>query len=784
LAVCEGGFMELGLQETEEQQLLELSKWQKTKTWLNIRYTTRNARDHFVWRIAAGSTASFGSLSMLAAVLGMPTGLGTAIDIIAFLAINAAAMSLAAVLLSFLLNLMYLPLPRRFTSVWLYVAVETYLILYFAELGILMSIIFSLAFTLSGALAGCLLGFLIKMRIRSGSKAILAFCFACVIAVCFVYMDWPGPAPLPQRESVQHDQIAAGSVAVLDAPNPAEQGKLAFQAFSYGSGKDKHRAIFADEADMLSAAVDASAYITNWSSLKTRFWGFDEHALPLNGRVWMPEGAGPFPIALIVHGNHLMEDFSDGGYGYLGEMLASKGIIAVSVDENFLNYSVWSGIPNNDMKVRAWVLLKHLQQIKQFNESTGNPFTNRVDLERVALIGHSRGGQAVAMAADAERWFKDDKTLNSLKGAAIKSVIAIAPTDKQVDDKSARLTEVNYLTLQGARDADVNNFYGDRQFSRTTFEEQSGKFKAALYIADANHSQFNSEWGRMDERPPGGLFLNRHNLLEADEQRQISKVYVSAFLQATLLGDERYQPLFKDYRTGLAWLPDTMYTNRYEESTFTEITRFDDGKRKTVLKDGGKASASGMKEWQIVSAEDRDGKNKGTKGMELEWGMPGAEYELEIPHSLRTELDDGIAEGNLVFSMANLERDLIVKEEADGKVEVTNDTEMDMELPPLPEIEIELTTSDGESRELELADIMPVSPPAYTAFMSLSWLEERMKEEKYNESNEPVFQTYVLPIEEFGTEEKAIAAQDISRITFRFVNGPGKVMIDDIGFMP
>ena len=65
------------------------------------------------------------------------------------------------------------------------------------------------------------------------------------------------------------------------------------------------------------------------------------------------------------------------------------------------------------MKVRAWVLLKHLQQIKQFNEEEGNPFTDRVDLERVALIGHSRGGQAVAMAADADRWFKEDKTLDS-----------------------------------------------------------------------------------------------------------------------------------------------------------------------------------------------------------------------------------------------------------------------------------------------------------------------------------------------------------------------------------
>jgi dienelactone hydrolase len=776
--------MELDLQNTELQRF-EPSKWEKTKTWLISRYVTRNARDSLVWRTATGSTALFGSLSMVAAVLGMPTGLGTAIDIIIFLAINAAAMSIAGILLSLFFNLMYLPLPRRFTAVWLFVLVETYIILYFAELGIMMSIVVSLAFALVGALAGILLGWLYKMRIRPRSKAVLAFGFACLIAFGYVFVDWPGPAAVPQRESGLNDQLA-DSVASLDMPDPAESGGFSFQAFTYGSGKDKHRAIFAGEAGVKTTAVDASAYITKWSSLKTRFWGFDEHDLPLNGRVWMPEGEGPFPIALIVHGNHLMEDFSDGGYDYLGEMLASKGIIAVSVDENFLNYSVWSGIPNNDMKVRAWLLLKHLQQIKELSDSAGNPFTDRVDLEKVALIGHSRGGQAVAMAADAKRWFKEDKTMNSLKDISIESVIAIAPTDKQVDDKSARLTDVNYLTLQGARDADVNNFYGDRQYSRTTFEEQSDKFKAALYIADANHSQFNSDWGRMDERPPGGLFLNRQDLLEAKEQRQISKVYVSAFLQATLLGDENYKALFKDYRTGLAWLPDTAYMNRYEQSAFTEIARYDDGKRKTVLKDGGTATATGMKEWQIESAEDRDGKNKGTKGIELEWNKAGAKYELEI--SPKTSIEaEGLTEGNLVFSMANLERDLaseVVAVDAAVTSNAADAAEAETGLPPLPAVEIELTTVNGESVELELADIMPVSPPAYTAFMTLSWLEERMKEEKYKEATEPVFQTYVLPIDEFGTEGESISAQEISRITFRFVSESGKVMLDDIGFMP
>lgn len=772
--------MEIEILEAEQlQPPMKTGKWKKIKTWVTERYAMRNERDLFVARIASGSTALFASLAMLAAVLGMPTGFGTGIDILVFLTVNMIAMIAAAKVLSFLYSLMYVPFPRRLLAVWTFASVETYLILYYAELGVFMAVTFSLVFTITGALAGGLMGFLLKMKIRPLGKAAIGLGLAFAAAAAYVGLDWPGPVAVPQREAV-HSISMVGTSSLLDMPSPAEPGPLTYQTFTYGSGKDKHRKIFGDEAGILSQSVDASAYISKWSKLKTGFWGFDQRELPLNGRVWMPQGEGPFPIALIVHGNHLMEDFSDGGYAYLGELLASKGIIAVSVDENFLNYSVWSGIPNNDMKVRAWLLLKHLQQIKQFNEEEGNFFSGQADFDHVAMIGHSRGGQAVAMAADAERWFKEDQSLKGLNGIHIESVVAIAPTDKQVDDKSARLSDVNYLTLQGARDADVNNFYGDRQYSRTTFPEQSDKFKAALYIADANHSQFNSEWGRMDERPPGGLFLNRKELLEADEQRQISKVYVSAFLQATLLGQAGYRPLFEDYRTGLEWLPDTVYTNRYETSAFTEIARYEDGKRKTALKDGGKASTTGMSEWEITYAEDRDGKNKGTKGIELEWEKAGAEYELELsPHKgLKAA---GLQDGNLVFSLAILERDLI-SSDGDEKIPGIGD-EGKSELPPLPEVEIKVTTAEGESSKLLLEDIMPVSPPSYTAFMTISWLEERIKKKKYKESTEPVFQTFTVPLEQFNSDESLIEAEYIRRITFRFTSGPGKVMLDDIGFM-
>ncbi|MHA7962750.1 alpha/beta hydrolase [Paenibacillus sp. CAU 1782] len=765
--------------------------------WLKDRFAKRLDREGFLSRFATGSLALFGAVAMSLQVSGIPTGLGTIPDQLIFLTMAALLGCAACYVLTLLFSMVYLPLPRRLSSLFVLIGAETYLMLHYAEFGWKVSLVLSLSYAVLGLASGFLLGILVKSGLRSWIKLGAAAVTGVLAALLLNAFLWAGPEEWPER----FPKEALLETMELDVADPSQSGQFEVDFFSYGSGSDRHRELFGDDSSYETAPVNASSYIKEWPWLRSLFWGFDQKNLPLNGRVWMPAEEGTYPLALIVHGNHLMEDFSDDGYGYLGELLASKGIIAVSVDANFLNFSVWSGIPEEDMKVRAWLLLKHLQVIHNLDESGATAFSDSVDWSNVALIGHSRGGQAAAMAADWPRWFDEDSELQGLEEMDITTVVAIAPVDRAVDDEYAELRDVNYLTIQGAKDADVNNFYGDRQYNRVTFSGSKERFKASLYIENANHSQFNTSWGRMDERLPGGLFLNSRNLLSQGEQQKIAQVYVSSFLEATLQGNESYKGLFQDYRSGEQWLPDTTrYLSRYEGADFVEVTRFQDHAPLVEA-----TSSSDVTVIEDESVRDRDGNVKGTTGLVLEWEEPGATFEIQLSEEAERQLEqlDG---GSLVFAVSNLEWDLIAPglEESEliaDERSAANDSghagdrvdsaeAEDDVLPPLPVVEVVLTERSGGELTLLLDDIAPIDPPAYTSFLSMSWLEGEIKNRKYGKPVEEVLRTVVAPISLFGDtqggeqDRSALSPSDIKSITFRFLSGPGKIRIDEIGFLP
>jgi hypothetical protein len=381
----------------------------------------------------------------------------------------------------------------------------------------------------------------------------------------------------------------------IDLPDPGKPGIYGVKTFTYGSGTDRRRPEYSGGVAFRTKSVDGSKLDGKWTGLggwvRTRYWGFGPENLPVQGRVWMPVATtespqAPSPLVLIVHGNHGMESFSDPGYSYLGELLASQGFIVVSVDENFLNSSLADFVNpfglrrGEENSVRGWMLLEHLVQWRAWSEDKTHPMFGKADMNRIALIGHSRGGEAVAVANAFNdlRYDPDDATLAFNYHFKLGAIAAIAPIDGQYQprDRPTPMRDTNYFTIHGAMDGDVTSFMGSSQYSRASFSGKVKAFKANLFVNGANHGQFNTVWGRYDIGLPFKLLLDDRQIMDPYAQRQIARVYLSAFLQATLNGQDGYRSLFEDARNGAGWLPDVFLVSNYADSDTRWLANFEE----------------------------------------------------------------------------------------------------------------------------------------------------------------------------------------------------------------
>ncbi|MCA9968671.1 MAG: hypothetical protein KC425_00575, partial [Anaerolineales bacterium] len=570
---------------------------------------------------------------------------------------------------------------------------------------------------------------------------------------------WPGAAP---AAPVNAARLTPAPPSAL--PDPAQPGAYAVRTLFYGSGADRHRPEWGTAVDLLTTPVNGRAFLSGWTDLRTRYWGFDETALPRNGRVWYPEGAGPFPLVLIVHGNHDMTDFSDGGYAYLGELLASRGYVVVSVDQNFLNGSAvadWLGERRlrGENDARAWLLLEHLRLWRDWQQTAGNPFYQKVDLTRVALIGHSRGGEAVAVAAAFNRLdrYPDNARIPFSYDFGIRAVVAIAPVDGQYRPAGAPtpLHNVSYLVLHGAHDMDVTSFVGQQQFNRATFDAADPGFKASVYVYGANHGQFNSSWGRADRLPPVSHFYNTAQLLPLAAQQGIAQAFISAFLETAVAETADYRPLFQDARAGGAWLPDTVYLTRYADGRVRPVATFDeDVDVTTTTAPGGRLLGRYLRTWREARLPQK-GTDLESRAVALGWAAGGsspATYAVTLPDGWQTA-----AGGALLFALADAEPD-------DGDEPI--------------DLSVELRDVAGETAVLPLSHVMPLQPQPVAALRKpLPWDDAP--------ASEPVLQSYALPLADFTAVNPALDVTRLAAVTFRFDRGgPGEVWLDDLGFRP
>ncbi|MCA2215539.1 hypothetical protein [Jidongwangia harbinensis] len=251
------------------------------------------------------------------------------------------------------------------------------------------------------------------------------------------------------------------------------------------------------------------------------------------------------------------------GYDYLGSALAAKGFVVLSVSVNGVNAGPMGEAA--DM-ARAAVGNEHLRLWRDLVAGTGplksvlrdartgkavaSPFRGHIDLQRVGLMGHSRGGRGMM-------WQVADKHAGEVpRGVRIQAAMTLASPEPGAVDPyrpdpvlvaDYRTTRIPLLVWNGNCDygaggewdwlvapsrAPVHRMLvhgANHNFSNTNWSPNSGLLFAEDDADDGGHPKPGHCVGRRVEQV--------EKQLTETEQRRVLTGYLDAFLSRYLKGD-------------------------------------------------------------------------------------------------------------------------------------------------------------------------------------------------------------------------------------------------------
>jgi hypothetical protein len=433
--------------------------------------------------------------------------------------------------------------------------------------------------------------------------------------------------------------------------NPGLAGDVPFDTVIYASSGLNYAAVpslvqynIYDSPD--PAYVTGRINVSAFANLGSAPWPFLNTNVPLNGHVCIPRGRGPFPLAVFAHGNHSPFQNSTPGYLYLCELLASHGIIAATIDVNFLN-----GFNFGENDARAIVHLEHLKQFRAWDGMATHPLHGKVDLNRILILGHSRGGEGVGHASFFNRLtgiqpdiFHPVVPLDGSAGLGpyrfgLSGVAAIAPTDRQYQPLSGpTVVPDRYFLIHGSRDGDVSTFEGYNTYNRAHAVDlanptvSDGKLKALLWVYRANHNQFNSVWP--SETPPA-------TTMPRADQEQIAKVHLGALAQALLLDRSENLEVLRDHAIAVTWVPaGTDFVSQYQdpERVFVQHNQESLAAPQISSPVQGAVAADAVVAARQLKDLVNAGASQTTITLRLEWNAPGARFLLNVdPATLPAE---------------------------------------------------------------------------------------------------------------------------------------------------
>ena len=366
--------------------------------------------------------------------------------------------------------------------------------------------------------------------------------------------------------------------------------------------------------------------------------------------------SGPYPIVLFLHGNHsacYRGDRSgytwpcrDGwrpipnheGYGYLGSRLASYGYIVASVSGNGVNV-LGNAVADTGMRQRGLLLERHLELWEDWNTIGSDPFetsfVGAVDMDRIGVMGHSRGGEGAVYQAIVDRDRPDP--------FGIDAILPLAP----VDFNRATINDVALGVILPACDGDVYDLQGVHFVDDSRYVVPGDPTsKAAMTAFGANHNFFNTVWSPSSGIP--GSFDDGYGCsdrLSEPQQRRVGATYMAAFLRHHVGGEVDPLDLWSGgtpparldpARTAVSYLAPDLPAWRLDVDRFDTPT----GLRRT--EPGGAVTVSGAGLWSWCANTDYSTCIPG----DLSW------YDIHASRSYGEPLPPGLQQGVIGWDTA------------------------------------------------------------------------------------------------------------------------------------
>lgn len=320
--------------------------------------------------------------------------------------------------------------------------------------------------------------------------------------------------------------------------------------------------------------------------------------LELAGRVYAPADAAGrhLPLVVLAHGlfwscandatGKTTGDWpcrggatairSDRGYDYLGQRLAARGMVVISISANGVNAGELGQVAD---RARASLVFEHLRLWRELVETGTGPlvgaFTDAAtglpadpalrgaaDFGDVGLLGHSRGGRGMM-------WAAAEKHRDRVPpGVTIRAVFGLAAAGPAFMDRRRAagytVAGVPVMTWSGTCDATGRDEYNVLSRRRHNPDNVS------ITVHGANHNDLNSRWSAQSGLPgaeddaahppgrPGRCLRNdapgRDRTLGYDAEQSVAATYVEAFFARHLQGDTSFDDVLSGERKPLGRL--------------------------------------------------------------------------------------------------------------------------------------------------------------------------------------------------------------------------------------